>query len=99
MVATTLKDPKLAAVAQILARAKADVDPSHMPQIGGGKSGQKSERTRINIGQLSDRLSARSNQAGEKQQQIDKFKRAVAAGQTSTAGAPTKGKLMTVKLK
>ena len=39
MVATTLKDPKLAAVAQILARAKADVDPSHMPQIGGGKSG------------------------------------------------------------
>ena len=31
MVATTLKDPKLAAVAQILARAKADVDTNHMP--------------------------------------------------------------------
>ena len=98
MVATTIKDPKLAAVAQILARA---ADPSHRPSIGGAgaTSGQKSERTRINIGQLSDRLSARSNQ-GEGAKQLDKFKRAVI--QTSgggTAAAPTKSKLMTVKLK
>ena len=57
----------------------------------------------MNIGQLSDRLSARSsNQGGERGKQLDKFKRAVVqsgSGTGTNAAAPTKSKLMTVKLK
>ena len=57
----------------------------------------------MNIGQLSDRLSARSsNQGGESGKQLDKFKRAVVqsgSGTGTNAAAPTKSKLMTVKLK
>ena len=48
------------------------------------------------MGQLSDRLSARSAAKGIEKVPMDKFKRAVV--QTGTA-APTKSKLMTVKLK
>ena len=49
------------------------------------------------MGQLSDRLSARSARGSETVQQVDKFKRAVV--QTGGTNAPIKSKLMTVKLK
>lgn len=39
--ATTLKDPRLTAVAQILDRKKINVDTGHMPNIGISKTGEK----------------------------------------------------------